>query len=351
MRLPSAVGVISNCAVLVAWPVWSQAQQSGQPASPPANAPVRSTIQTPIRQNVTLVNVVFSVFNQRNQMVAGLGQSDFQVFDDKQHQDIRFFSRQSDLPLRVGLLLDTSNSIRDRLHFEQDAAVDFLYKVIHRDVDQAFLMSVDSQPEVVQPYTANVEKLRDVVQRQRAGGGTALYDAIYNASEELLRAPAPASGVTADLRRVLVVISDGEDNLSRHSLREALDMAARADIFIYTISSSTNWLIADGETTSRTIDNRKYDKSPGDLVLQRFADDTGGRSFFPYHVEDLALSFSRIGDELRTQYSLAYVLPQNADGKFHDIRIAVNDKKMIVRARRGYYAIPPAVSVIPAPGG
>src|SRR5579872_7486585 len=114
-----------------------------QNSEPPASAPVKpSGPNASIRQNVTLVNVVFSVLDSRNRIVGTYGQGDFQVFDGKQRQEIRYFSRQTDLPLRVGLLLDTSNSIRDRLQFEQESAIDFLYKVLHKDQDQAFLLSV-----------------------------------------------------------------------------------------------------------------------------------------------------------------------------------------------------------------
>ena len=135
------------------------------------------------------------------------------------------------------------------------------------------------------------------------------------------RSPTPAN----DVRRVLVVISDGEDTLSHHSRGEALEIAQRAGIVIYTISSNTDWIVTDQETNPSKSVDRKYEKDPGDQVLQQFAEDSGGRAFFPYHVDDLAQSFAQIGDELRSQYSLAYTLPsgQLTDGKFHTIRIAV----------------------------
>jgi Ca-activated chloride channel family protein len=317
------------------------AQQPQQPSPPPpAPAEPPYTSAQSIRQNVNLVDVLFTVLNRQNKIVADLNSENFRVFDDDAPQEIRFFNRQKDMPLRVGLLLDTSNSIRDRLKFEQQAAIDFLYNVIRRDKDQAFLMTVDDAPEMVQGFTGDLDALREAILKQRAGGGTALYDAVYQACQQLLKLPPSVGNPDKDLRRVLVVISDGDDNLSRHSRREALDIAQRAGIVIYAISTSTNWIVTDQEAARGDLSNRKYMKDEGDKVLQQFSDESGGRAFFPYHVDDLAQSFAYIGDELRSQYSLAYVPVRAADGKFHKIRIDVNTKGLQVRARRGYYATP-----------
>ena len=314
-----------------------RAQQPQQPAPPPAPEPTYTSGQS-IRQNVNLVDVLFTVLNRQNRIVADLNSENFRVFDDDAPQPIRFFNRQTDMPLRVGLLLDTSNSIRDRLKFEQEAAINFLFNVIRRDKDQAFLMTVDDDPELVQGFTGDLDLLREIILKQRAGGGTALYDAVYQACEQLLKLPAAVGDPDKDMRHVLVVISDGDDNLSRHSRGEALDIAQRAGIVIYSISTSINWIITDQEAGRGDLSNRKYMKDEGDKVLQQFSDESGGRAFFPYHVDDLAQSFANIGTELRSQYSLAYVPPRVADGKFHKIRIEVNAKGLQVRARRGYYA-------------
>src|SRR6476646_1213317 len=126
----------------------AQQPQPPPPAPPPAETP--ATAGQSIRQNVNLVDVLFTVLTKQNRIVADLNRDNFRVFDDNVEQEVRFFNRQTDLPLRVGLLLDTSNSIRDRLKFEQQAAIDFLYNVIRRDKDQAFVMSVDDEPEMVQ---------------------------------------------------------------------------------------------------------------------------------------------------------------------------------------------------------
>jgi Ca-activated chloride channel family protein len=346
------VRVRITLAVLAAALVFSvglSAQQPQQPEQPPAPPPAPQTNGTPpIRQNVSLVDILFTVLNRQNKIVADLNKENFRVFDDNAEQEIRFFNRQTDLPLRVGLLLDTSNSIRDRLQFEQEAAIDFLYNVIRREKDQAFLMTIDDEPEMIQSFTGDLDKLRDIISKQRAGGGTALYDAIYQGCEQLIKLAPAVGNPETDLRRVLVVISDGDDNLSRHSRGEALEAAQRAGIVIYTISTSINWILTDQEAAQADPSNRKYLKDEGDKVLQQFSDESGGRAFFPYHVDDLSQSFAYIGTELRSQYSLAYVPTRAPDGKFHKIRIEVNTKGLQVRARKGYFATPVEASAAEA---
>lgn len=314
-------------------------------ASAQAPAPEIPQATDAIRRDVNLVDVLFTVFDKGNRIVSTLNESDFRVTDDGQPQRILFFNRQSDLPLRVGLLMDTSNSIRSRLKFEQEAAIDFLYTVIRREKDQTFLMTIEDDPQLVVRATSDLNIVRDAILRQRAGGGTALYDAIYRAAEEMSRLPLLPDSQPP--RRVLVVISDGDDTLSRRSRAEALDMAQRAGIVIYTISTSTEWIVSDNSSRAARTANRKYLKTSGDKALEVFSIDSGGRAFFPYLIEDLSSSFAAIGDELRNQYSLAYVPAGRApDGKFHKIKIEAVPKDMQVHARSGYYA---AQAGAPAP--
>ena len=318
------------------------APASTTPAAQQTPTPPAKTTAPPIRTTTNLVDVQFAVVNRRQKFVTDLQKENFRVLDDGAPETITEFSRQTDLPLRIGLLLDTSNSIRERLNFEQDAAFDFLFNVIRRGRDQAFLMTLDDQPQVIQGYTDDLDVLRNAILRQRAGGGTALYDAIYQACSTLMMHAPPPPGGTQEFRRVLVVISDGDDNLSSKSRSEALEMAQRVGIVIYTISTSVQWLKPDEEVNSSNSAERKYEKSPGDNVLEGLADATGGRAFFPYRVDDLNQSFLDIGDELRSQYSLAYApMGRLVDGKFHTIKIQVDQKDLIVRARAGYYAAPP----------
>src|SRR5262249_53116073 len=153
-------------------------QEPASQSAPSQEPPPTRQDQARIVTNVNLVDVLFTVLNRRNKLVPDLEKDDFKVFDDKNQQAIRYFSRQTDLPLRIGLLMDTSNSIRDRIKFEQDAATSFLFSVIRRNKDQAFVMTFDDEPSVIQAFTDDAGRLRDEITRTRAGGGTAVYDAI-----------------------------------------------------------------------------------------------------------------------------------------------------------------------------
>jgi VWFA-related protein len=322
--------------------------QQTRTSSPP-QAPDQDNRQGTIVRNVNLVDVLFSVVTKREKLVTDLTEADFKVFDDNVQQEITSFSQPTDLPLRIGMVLDTSNSIRERLTFEQDAAIDFLFNALRHGKDQAFLMTFDDGPEIIKEFTGDAGDLRDVILRQRAGGGTALYDAVYEACEQLLNKSPMPPGPNPDVRRVLVVISDGDDNSSNRSRGAAIEMAQRAGVIIYTISTSTEWVTVDEESDPLKQVNRKYAKTEGDHVLEQLADETGGRAFFPYRVDDLGQSFLDIGDELRHQYALAYSPSGRvADGKYHTIRIEVDRKDLIIRARKGYYSAPmPSSSAAP----
>jgi VWFA-related protein len=316
--------------------------QAAPPAKPDAaqgqEIPPRSD-QTIIR-TINLVDVLFTVLNRRNKLVPDLEKENFKVFDNNTQQTIRFFTRQTDLPLRIGMLLDTSNSIRDRLKFEQDAATNFVYSVLRRNKDAAFVMTFDDEPQILQDFTSEADKLRDQIVNTRAGGGTAIYDAVYQACEKQLSHPPRPPGDQPDIvRRVMILISDGDDNLSTHTRAEAIEMAQRFSVVIYAISTSTQW-VSLSQTDPEKMADRKTHKTEGDQILEHLAEETGGRAFFPYHVDDLDQSFQDIGDELRNQYSIAYN-PANyvADGKYHKIRIETPEHKGYqVRARRGYFA-------------
>jgi VWFA-related protein len=238
------------------------------------------------------------------------------------------------------MLLDTSNSIRDRIKFEQEAAVDFLYSVLRRGKDQAFAMTFDDEPQIIQAFTGDGGMLRDEINKTRAGGGTAVYDAIYAAcAKELSNPPRPPGDQPDVVRRVMVLISDGDDNLSNHTRAEAIEMAQRTNVVIYTISTSTQWIQLSTTDPSK-LANRKMHLTEGDEILKALAEETGGRAFFPYHVDDLNQSFQDIGDELRNQYTITYS-PSNfvANGRYHKIKIEVpNHNGYQVRARRGYFA-------------
>jgi VWFA-related protein len=272
-----------------------------------------------IRVRVNLVNVLFTVVDKKGRLVSNLSKDNFNVHEDGKAQKILFFGRETNLPLRIGILIDTSNSIRMRLQFEQQAATDFLYDTIRPDTDKAFVVGFDVEPVMVQDYTDDLDKLKEGINTLQAGGGTGLYDAIYYAcKEKMIYTPAPEPY----LRRVLIVVSDGQDNFSEHSREEALSMAQKAEATIYAIS--TNWY---GVHTR------------GDKVLQYLSRETGGDAFFPIQASDLAGEFKKVGNELRSQYSLAYVSTNAAhDGTFRKIAIKTDKKGLRVQAKTGYFA-------------
>jgi VWFA-related protein len=275
---------------------------------------------TVIRKRVDEVNVVFTVTDKRGHFVKDLTQNDFRVFDDsKPAESVRSFSRETNLPLRVGLLIDASNSVRDRFKFEQEAAIEFLNQIIRRKYDQAFVIGFDTTPEVTQDFTDDTEALSHGVRILRPGGGTAMYDAIYFACRDKLLKEDKSQVAT---RRAIILLSDGEDNQSRVSREEAVEMAQRAEVILYTISTNTSGL-----------------KLRGDKILEHFAEETGGKAFFPFKIQDVADAFSQIQDELRSQYAVAYKPADFApNGKYRKIEIMADNKKYKVRARKGYYA-------------
>jgi VWFA-related protein len=294
------------------------AAQQANPGPPPATAQPPSSTQ-PIRVRVELVNVLMTVTDRKNRLVIHLTKDDFRVFEDNKPQTIRYFSRESDLPLRIAILIDTSSSIRERLRFEQEAALDFLNTTIRRGKDMAFVVGFDVEPQLIQDYTDNMEKLSNAIRGLQAGGVTSLYDAVFfSCKEKMLFFPPPEPY----LRRVMIIISDGEDNQSEHTREEALAMAQRGEVTIFTIST-----------------NRTGLEGRGDKVLRRLAQETGGRAFFPFEASELAVDFQQIAHELRSQYSLAYVSTNAAhDGTFRSISVEPLEKGMRVRAKAGYFA-------------
>ena len=299
--------------VLFALISWLPAQQPATNSEQAAPNPAEN-----IKVRVDLVNVLLTVTNKKNRLESGLAKEDFRVFEDNKPQTIRYFSRETDLPLRIGVLVDTSASIRDRLRFEQEAAVDFLETTLRPGKDLAFVEAFDVKPQTVQDYTDDLEKLSTAIRSLMAGGVTTLYDAIHLACRnKMLVFPPPEPY----LRRVMIVISDGEDNQSEHTREEALAMAQHAEVTIYAVSTSAAGI-----------------QGHGDKVLQRLAQQTGGRAFFPFQANDTAADFREIARELRSQYSLAYVSTNQAhDGTFRNITIEPVQKGLQVRAKPGYY--------------
>lgn len=293
-------------------PPAQQPQSSGQ-AQPTQS---KQNAATSIVKNVNEVNVVFSAVDKHNRIITGLRQDQIKVLDANKQQAITHFFTEGDLPLRIALVIDTSTSVRGRFKFEQEAAIEFIESVLRQGTDQAMVVAFDSSIQVVQNFTGDEEALAKAINSLRAGGGTALYDAIYTtAHDKLLR-----DG--NEIRNVMVVISDGDDDQSRYSASEALAMAQQAGAILYTIS------------TDQTGSDPKDDQ-----LMKEFADATGGRGFFPFEAPELGHIFAAITNELRHQYVVSYepndLVP---NGSFHPIVVKISVKNVIARARRGYYA-------------
>ena len=293
--------------------LWCGQQSAAPPAAQQSDEPARISV------DVSRVNMLFTVTDKKGRFVTDLSREDFEVVEGKKPQTIQTFTAESDLPLRLGILIDTSNSVRDRFRFEQDAAAEFLRTVMRARVDKAILVRFDTRAELVTDLIDDPQLLEAGIRGLRPGGGTALYDAIFYVCRDKLALDQPRT----KFRRAIVIVSDGDDNQSDYTRDQALEMAQKADVVIYAIS--TNSSRADTE---------------GDKVLKYFTAETGGRAFFPFQVEDMAQSFENIANELRHQYNLLYrPEPLLTDGQWHAVNLRVKGRKdLIVRARAGYYA-------------
>src|SRR6516165_310090 len=224
-------------------PTAASPSASSQPSLPTEakstqGTPDTETIEeggTTIRRTVNEVSVVFTVMDKHNRYVKDLERTDFRVLDDQRPvEEIRSFRKETDLPLLVGLLIDASNSIRDRFKFEQESAIELLNQTIRRHYDTAFVIGFDVQAELTQDFTDDTDALAQGVRMLHPGGGTALYDALYFACrDKLLKSPQSNS-----VRRAIILVSDGEDNSSHVTREESIEMAVRANVIVYTISTN-----------------------------------------------------------------------------------------------------------------
>jgi len=300
-------------AVLLSGQSKEQVKNNDKAAQPDSGDKTRITL------DVSRVNMLYTVSDKKGRFVTDLRKDDFEVFESKKPQAIIEFAAETDLPLRLAILIDTSNSVRDRFHFQQEAATAFIDGTVRPEHDKALIVSFDTAAELVADLTGNIADLEHAVDRLRPGGGTSLYDAIFFACRDKLMEDQPLY----KFRRAMVILSDGDDNQSRYTRDQALEMAQKADVTVYTISTNITRVESDG-----------------DKVLRYFAEETGGQAFFPFKVSDLSQSFENIANELRHQYNIFYrPEPLKVDGLYHAVEIRVKGHKdLIVRARKGYYA-------------
>jgi len=293
-------------------PAQPQSPQNGQDnTAPDLSAPT-------IKVQVQEVNLIFTVTDKKGRFITGLQRQNFGLLDDgRPPVAVLRFSQQTNLPLRVGIMLDTSSSIRQRFQFEQDSAIEFLLQILHRN-DRAFIEGFDIETDIAQNFTNNIDLLNQGIRKLRPGGGTALYDALYKTCRDQMLTLQEDGAV----RRALIVVSDGDDNYSRAQQSDAIKMCQRAETIVYTIST-----------------NVSPSKDKGDEVLRIISEATGGMAFFPVKIEDVAVGFHNIQEELRSQYSLVYRPADfKQDGSFRTIYLQALDLRYHVRASKGYFA-------------
>lgn len=305
-------------------PTAPQEQKPSQVPSPTGALPPAPADQEPIDESQVLkvttreVDLLFTVTDKRGNFVTGLQQNQFSLLDD-QRAPVRVisFKQQTNLPLRVGIMLDTSSSIRQRFQFEQSAATDFLLQILHPE-DRAFVEGFDVSTNISQDFTNRIDLLDSGVRRLRPGGGTALFDSLYKTCRDQML----TLRQTENVRKALVLVSDGDDDYSRALESEAIKMCQRAETIVYTISTNVG-----------------PSRDKGDDVLQQIADATGGRAFYPKKIEDVAVGFNNIEVELRSQYSLIYEPADfKQDGSFRTIYLYCNDQRYKANAKKGYFA-------------
>lgn len=349
--LRSFAVLIILCALAMA-----QAPQPQQPAPPATKAPAQQPPADPetIKVRVERVHHSFVVTDDKERIVTDLKPTDFEVYEDGKKVNVDFFTGVTLPPLRVGLLLDTSNSVRLMFKGEQEASIDFVHNLLgERTRHAAFLMTFDSTKDIVKEFTSDPNELADAIRKLKVGGGTALFDAVHQACRDKLLPLHSPNG----LRRVLVLVTDGEDDASRYSIEQVINMAQRAQVSIYAISMNSYGV-----------------SSPGDKILERLTQETGGTVVYPWRkppsaefatgylsrtqigdqnavyevgtgkyageaAANLALALLRIQKELELQYTVGYPPPNpSADGTFREVKVVARRNGVNVRARKGYFA-------------
>jgi VWFA-related protein len=272
------------------------------------------------RVSVDLVNILCSVFDKRTKtFVTSMGQGDFSIFEDGKRQEVRNFTRETDLPLTLAMLVDTSNTVKQKLDFEQDAATSFFANLL-KEKDRAMLVEFNTSVTMRQDFTSDANKLANQLRKLRVGGDTALYDAIHITCDQKM--------IRENGRKAMVILSDGEDTVSTISYKQAVEMAIRAECTIFSVSINKAGFFGVGDNTKE-----------GDKTLKNLALETGGKVFFPFKVEELEDAFRQINQELRSQYSLGYVSSNpRRDGGFRKIEIKVPEGGVELNYRKGYYA-------------
>jgi Ca-activated chloride channel family protein len=304
--------------------LWAAAMpMNGLPIQEPTTGeqqlPPRISGQT-YRVSVDLVNILCSVLDRNtNAFLTNLSREDFTIYEDGVKQEIINFARETNLPLTFALLVDTSQSVAPKLKFEQEAAINFIQSTMRAN-DRAMLLEFSSGVTLLQDFTDDPNKIIKEIRKLKAAGGTALYDAIYMTCDEKL--------IRETGRKAIIILSDGEDESSRMSRRQAIEVALRAEATVFAISVTKGGFFGVGASGGE-----------GDAILTDITRETGGRIFFPFKIDDLEDSFRQISQELRSQYSIGYLSTNTArDGTYRKIEIKAAEKGLRLNYRKGYYA-------------
>src|SRR5438067_4104234 len=313
--------------------VFAQHPKPQKPVQPATTEPGQ---EKPEVINVRRVRLPITVLNKRGQFVSGLAQTDFQILEDKVPQQIDSFTSEenNNLPLYVGVLMDTSPSTAGKLKFEQESAMNFIQTVVRPRRDRVLFATFDDQINLRQDFTDRLELLdRAVFAVKNTGEKTALYDAIWQFCDEKMR--------SAQGRRALVVITDGDDTYSRADINDAIDIAQRTETTIFAISTKAGLSGSVPGVEAGTV------KDFGDKSLERLCAETGGIAFFTGDMLALERAFSQIAKELRSQYLITY-RPTNDkyDGSYRkvDVKLTSANDKYKLRTKRGYKAVSDAIT-------
>jgi Ca-activated chloride channel homolog len=286
-----------------------------------------------IKQVTVNVRLPVTVTDKNNRLIVDLKETDFEITEDKSTQAIISFQPQSNLPLDLAVVMDTSTSVRPKLKFEKDAALTFLETMLKSRQDRALFATFDSQVELHQDFTNRMDLLTQAINKVNAQGGTRLYDAIHSICEEKMMAR------TLGRRYAMVVITDGADTESERVLKDAIDIAQRSETTIYVISTESGGSFG----VQLGLVDRKEDKD-----LKRLAEETGGRAFFTADMAELGKSLDGIARELRSQYLIAYEPANgNYDGKYRQVEVKLKRKDLRARTKKGYTAVPPRAASAP----
>ena len=306
---------------------FAAAAQTPQP-SPPTIVEDSGAVKTfEVRLPVTVNDK-----KKKKDLISGLLRGDFAVFEDGVQQEVTFFSdEKTNPPVFVGVLMDTSPSAAGKMTFSKEAAKNFIYTVTRVRKDKAAFMTFDNEVNLRQDFTDKLDLLDKAVDKvKKVGSQTALYDAVWQFSDEKLR--------NAPGRRVIVVITDGDDTFSRAELRDAIDIAQRTETTVFGISTKAGFLGTVPGVEAGTV------KDKGDKLLTQLCEQTGGEAFFTGDMLDLEKAFKKISDELRSQYIITYrPTNQNFDGKERKIEVRFNDKSKEgdykIRTKSSYRAV------------